>query len=144
MNPHPPYIIHNCYWHPGPYQIWGPTDVVYPRLQPVNHIGPPPFGPRWWYQQPVMPCGGPGECCENGMCYGQPGQPGYPLPPGAPVPPGSPAAGPAGPGAQTPDAAGKPGAPNQYCPPGAAGAAAAKEGRWFRSPRDFYMYSYPY
>lgn len=58
MNLHPPFIIHNCYWHPGGYGIWGPTDIVCPEVQPVNHIGPPPFGPRWWYCPPPAPAAG--------------------------------------------------------------------------------------
>lgn len=124
MNPHCPFIIHNCYWHPGGYGIWGPTDIVYPRLQPVNHVGPPPFGPRWWYQRPVMPCGYGGECCENGMCYAPGAQP-------CPTPPG-PGAAPPPPGMQK-----VPVAP-------AAPAGHAPEGRWFRSPRDYYMYPIPY
>ncbi|MCS6976004.1 MAG: hypothetical protein NZM31_03195 [Gemmatales bacterium] len=76
MNLHPPFIIHNCYWHPGGYSIWGPTDIGCPEVQPVNHIGPPPFGPRCW-----------------------------------------------------------------YCPPP---AAPADDGRWFRSPRDFFMLPIPH
>ena len=58
MNPHCPFVITNSYWHPGGYGIWGPTDIVYPVLQPVNHIGPPPFGPRCWYMRPRLDCDG--------------------------------------------------------------------------------------
>jgi len=115
MNCHPPFIIHNSYWHPGPYSFWGSTDRP---TQPVRHIGPPPFGPRWWYAQPVWQCAG-GECgygmCDNGMCYapGQPGQPPAPGQPPTPAPPGM----------------WQPGVP-----PGPCG--------WWRSPRDYFMLSY--
>lgn len=61
MNLHPPFRIYNCYWHPGGYAIWGPTDIVYPEVQPVNHIGPPPFGPRCWYCPPCAPAGDDGR-----------------------------------------------------------------------------------
>lgn len=119
MNPHCPFIIHNCYWHPGGYMIWGPTDIVYPQVQPVNHIGPPPFGPSWWYRRPQC---GP---CDNGMCYSPNG---LPMPQGMAPPPAAPGA----PGA------GAPGRPPAG--PGQPGDGKA-QGNWFRSPRDYFMYT---
>jgi hypothetical protein len=52
VNYHRPYYIFPAaeYW--GPYGYAGMTDMV--PCQPVNGIGPPPFGPRWWYQQPAQ------------------------------------------------------------------------------------------
>jgi hypothetical protein len=49
MNYHKPWLLPR-YWTCPPYQIYGPTDNF--PAQPVNGIGPPPFGPRSWYVQP--------------------------------------------------------------------------------------------
>ncbi|MER3415881.1 MAG: hypothetical protein C4297_06680 [Gemmataceae bacterium] len=44
-NLHAPYQFYHCtYLHKPGYQIWGLTDPIYPCLQPVSGIGPPPFG----------------------------------------------------------------------------------------------------
>jgi hypothetical protein len=51
MNYHQPFNSPYCYWYCHPWQIAGPTDIAYPYPQPVNPIGPPPFGPRGWYGQ---------------------------------------------------------------------------------------------
>lgn len=51
-NFHRPFYIAPAteYW--GPYGFAAQWDCV--PAMPVNGIGPPPFGPRWWYQQPAQ------------------------------------------------------------------------------------------
>ena len=51
-NYHQPYYIapRTEYW--GNYGLAAQWDVV--PCMPVNGIGPPPFGPRSWYQQPAQ------------------------------------------------------------------------------------------
>jgi hypothetical protein len=57
MNRHQPFYITSFYWHPCPYGIAGATD---PYGQPVNGIGPPPFGPKCWYDGSMTGTGGIG------------------------------------------------------------------------------------